>query len=307
MKKILVIVMLLIMAVSVGGKQKYKTKKTPDSLDDFFRKARFIMTRNEKQIYKHLPDKASKEIFIKEFWEKRDPTPDNNENEAKISFEERITFANRWFLEGKGKGSGWNTQRGRIVLQLGIPDRREFGEMDRVNRAGRLETTKRLPMERWFYYRFQLYLVFTDTNGFGNFKLAKIPAALLTAVDLAKITIMDNSKIKTKYRLRFKSSVDKENISIKIPVERISFDEDEANMSASFDIKVYVYKNYIKIDELKTKRNISDTKNNILKKKNIIFKIPVKYKEKGKYYFDIVVKDNMAMSKYRAGDTLKVR
>lgn len=307
MKKILVIPLLFLVAACAGGSQKYVIKKDPITFDDFFKKTRFIMTKEEKEIYKHLPDKIAKERFINEFWGKRDPTPDNGVNEAKSSYEERIVYANRWFLEGKGKGTGWNTERGRILLQLGIPDRREFGDLDRVNKGGRLITTKRLPMERWFYYRFQLFLVFTDNYGFGKFKLAKIPASLLSAVDLAKITIMDNSSVKTKYRLRFKSSIKKNNIIINIPTERISFTEEGDKMSASFDIVVYVYKNYVKIDEIKTSREVTESKSSILGKKNILFKIPINYTATGKYYFDVIVKDKMAMSKYRTGNKLKIK
>lgn len=307
MKKILILPLLFLVAACTGGNQKHVIKKDPISLDDFFTKTRFIMTKEEKEIYKHLPDKIEKEKFINEFWMKRDPTPDNDVNEAKLSYEERITFANRWFLEGKGKGTGWNTERGRILLQLGIPDRREFGELDMVNKGGRLLTTKRLPMERWFYYRFQLYLVFTDNYGFGKFKMAKIPAALLSAVDLAKITILDNSSIETKYRLRFKSSIDKNNIIINIPAKRISFREEADTMSASFDITIYVYKNYVKIDEIRTSREVSENKSILLKKEKISFNIPINYPETGKYYFDIIVKDKMGMSKYRTGNKLKIK
>ena len=37
--------------------------------DTFFEKTRLIMTKEESEIYKHLPDKASKEKFVREFWE----------------------------------------------------------------------------------------------------------------------------------------------------------------------------------------------------------------------------------------------
>ncbi|UCH95670.1 MAG: GWxTD domain-containing protein, partial [Candidatus Aminicenantes bacterium] len=132
-------IMLLTMACGPGTRESIETEP-PDSTsvsqipkelykDSFFEKARFIMTKQEIEIYKHLPDKAGKEQFIEEFWKKRDPNPETEENESREEFEERITYANKWFKE-HSKDRGWDTQRGRILLQLGFPDRREFGELD---------------------------------------------------------------------------------------------------------------------------------------------------------------------------------
>lgn len=264
----------------------------------------------EKEIYKHLPDDTDRAKFIKEFWEKRDPTPDNFENEAQMAYAERIAYANRWFSEGKGKNTGWDSERGRILLQLGIPDRREFGELDRRVQGGRggpyegaLTTTKRLPMERWFYYRFQLFLIFTDNDGFGNFKLARIPAQLLTAIDLAKLSVLDVSKSQLRHQLTFKPSVKKNEILLKIPVKKISFEEKNGKMQASFGINVYVYKDYLKVKNYKTERTLDNIDDSILKKKYIYLKVPIQSVKKGKYYFDIVVEDKIGQTKYR--DVLK--
>ena len=39
-----------------------------------------IMTKEEKDIFTHLPDKASREEFIADFWAKRDPDPETETN-----------------------------------------------------------------------------------------------------------------------------------------------------------------------------------------------------------------------------------
>jgi GWxTD domain-containing protein len=305
---------LFVMAVSIYSVGDTGTEGVVKGVDDFFKKTRFIMTKMEKEIYKHLPDDAERAKFIREFWEKRDPTPDNFENEARAAYEERIAYSNRWFSEGKGKDTGWDTERGRILLQLGIPDRREFGELDytmggsaRGAYSGALATTKRLPMERWYYYRFQLYLVFTDTNGFGNFRLSRIPAQLLTAIDLAKLSILDSSSSDMRYQLNFKPSVKKNTILLKIPTKKISFEEVEGKMQARFGIVVYTYKDYIKVDEIRVERVLDNLDDSILKKKSITLKVPFNYKEKGKYFFDIVAEDKVGQSKYRDVVTHKVR
>lgn len=313
MKKIILIIQILLFVVwGIYSKVQTDAESSFKSADDFYKMTRFIMTKIEKEIYNHLPDDAEREKFIKDFWDKRDPTPDNFENEAKMAYAERIAYANRWFSEGKGKKRGWDTERGRILLQLGIPDRREFGELDSLSRGtkgnigGRLLTTKRLPMERWFYYRFQLYLVFTDSKGFGNFKLARIPAQLLTAVDLAKLSVLNISKSQIKHQLTFKPSVKNKEILIKIPTKKISFEDKDGKMYASFSINVYIYKDYIRIDDIKVKRELNNIDDSILKKKYIFLKVPVDSLDKGKYYFDILVEDKIGQSKYRDGIKYKI-
>ena len=315
MKKYSIIILILLFTVSVNyGQMQTDPDGVIKGVDDFYKKTRFIMTKMERQIYKHLPDNAERLKFIKEFWDKRDPTPDNFENEAKMVYAERISYANRYFSEGKGKKTGWDSERGRILLQLGIPDRREFGELDRRAQGtarggyqGALTTTKRLPMERWFYYRFQLFLIFTDNDGFGNFKLARIPAQLLTAIDLAKMSVLDISKSELKHRISFKPSVKKSEILLKIPVKKISFEEKDGKMQARFGINIYTYKNYLRVKDIIAERKLDNIDDSILKKKYIYLKVPIEFAEKGKYYFDIVLEDKVGQSKYRDVVKHKIR
>ena len=159
--------------------------------DSFYETARFIMTKEENEIYRHLPDNAAREEFIEEFWKKRDPTPGTEENENKEEFEERIRFANKWFKE-YSRGRGWDTQRGRILLQLGFPDRREFGDAEDIVRTGlprnqgALITSKPIPMEIWSYYTYGLVLVFADKNDTGRMLLEYVPPTLPYALDHEK-------------------------------------------------------------------------------------------------------------------------
>ena len=86
------------LSACASGKQKINQDPYYES---FFEKARLIMTKEEIEIYKQLPDLKSKEEFIDEFWKKRDPFPETPENENKIEFERRIAYANRWFRENR--------------------------------------------------------------------------------------------------------------------------------------------------------------------------------------------------------------
>ena len=211
---------------------------------------------------------------------------------------ERIKYANRWFRENSEKNSGWETERGRILLQLGIPDRREFGEMPFLRRDGRLATTKRLPMERWFYYRYKLYLVFTDNGGFGKFRLAKYPATLLTAIDLAKISILDNGR-GFSHRFRFKCSEKNGYIIVRIPTKFISFKEENGKVKASFEFRVYKYLDYNKAGVIKVKKSIEELSDKILSKREINFKLDMNLRKSGKYFFDVIGKDVLSESIYR--------
>ena len=83
------------------------------------------------------------------------------------------------------KGAGWSTERGRLLLQLGFPDRREFGESP-VTYRGRLLTSKRIPTERWFYFKYNLLLIFRDVSDSGRLSLTRIPPNLLTTIDMTK-------------------------------------------------------------------------------------------------------------------------
>ena len=216
MKKIFIYT--LIFTFLCTGLISAKRKKKDPFYKSFFEKARFIMTKPEIEIYNHLPDNQSKENFIKEFWKKRDPDPNTEENESKIEFEKRIDYANKWFKENRPKGRGWDTERGRIFLQLGMPDRREWGQAPYVDYVQRAVTTKWMPLERWIYYRYSLFLEFIDNQGFGNFVLRRYPATLLSAIDRARFTLNLVEMESLKNAFRFDVYFNQENIIIQIPV-----------------------------------------------------------------------------------------
>ncbi len=298
MNKKTIIVLFFIFSLSFCMK-KSRIEKDP-FYTTFYEKARLIMTKEEQNIYKHLPDRKSKLEFIKEFWEKRDPNPETEVNESKVEFERRVAYANRWFKENKAMGRGWNTERGRILLLLGFPDRREFGEAPIVYRSGRLATTKRIAIERWFYYRYQLYIEFRDTQGFGELKLYNWPPNLLTAMDLAKYTLDLTDKSGIGKAFKFKSYYKNGDIHIKVKTNRISFEEvSEKEVKASIKLKIYIYFRYKKINKITKILSITEDKDNILRKKYVEFIYKFKPKKKGKYYLDIIAKDLISSKRYR--------
>jgi len=291
---ITLMLMALFIMVSCGGKKKIELDASPD-YDEFFEKTRLIMLREEIKIYKHLPDKEAREAFIKEFWEKRDPNPETPENEAKIEFDRRIEFINRWFSEATSRNQGWESDRGRVYLLLGEPDERNTGDVTVTNRLGRL---MRVKAEFWGYQQFGLYLTFTD-NGFGEFRLRSWPTTLLAAMESGKFVIFDKEKATERLKFKARYDTDAGEVRIQIPVDDINFEEKESKMSADFKITVHVYYNHKRIDEVQETRTFAAAKDEILKMKHIQLTIPYTLSSKGKYSFDIIVKDVSSGSSYR--------
>jgi GWxTD domain-containing protein len=268
--------------------------------DLFFPVARLIMTKEEIQIYKHLSTVKEKLNFIDEFWKKRDPTPGTEENESRDEFYLRVAYANKWFKEGT-KGRGWDTERGRLLLQLGFPDRREFGEVP-ITYGGRLLTTKRIPTEVWYYTRYQLALRFQDINGTGRLSLTYPPPNLPYALEQAKLAmdLTGKSYAKKSKPFKFDAQYKADHFEISIPVKKVSFAETKNDqMMVDFGITVYVYRNHRKVDEFNMPKTVSLDKEKVLQMKNIEFNIPYKLKNKGKYVFDVVIEEMGSSSRFR--------
>ncbi|MDH5468761.1 MAG: GWxTD domain-containing protein, partial [Candidatus Aminicenantes bacterium] len=71
-------VVLVVLGMVCCGGTGQRIALDPES-QDFYEYASLIMTRVEKNIFNHLPDKESRKEFIQDFWAKRDPTPDTEE------------------------------------------------------------------------------------------------------------------------------------------------------------------------------------------------------------------------------------
>jgi len=301
MKKSVGITMLWLFCASVlffALQQPVHAKKKKKVIDSFYRVTRFIMTKEEIDIYKHLEGQGDKQQFIAEFWKKRDPDPSTDDNASREEYNKRIAFANKWFRETP-KGAGWDTERGRILLQLGFPDQRTFGQAP-VTSQGRLLTSKRVPMERWMYRRYQLQLVFTDTRDSGRLTMSKIPGNLLTTMDLNRFALdLRESYNVTKRSFKFDVKYNSGNLNVKIPVKKLSFEEKGDQMNVNFKAKVYVYHNNKKVEEVDVAKNFSWGKADLLKLKNVKFDIPYALKDKGKYYFDVVIEEMGSSSKFR--------
>ena len=112
---------------------------------------RYIITPEEEQAFKLLGTDEERDEFIEQFWLRRDPTPDTEENEFREEHYRRIQYANEHFAAGI---PGWRTDRGRIYIVWGPPDEIEShpsgGSYQREQSEGG-GSTSTFPFERWRY------------------------------------------------------------------------------------------------------------------------------------------------------------
>ncbi len=80
----------------------------------------YIITDEERAAFRQLSNDEERDNFIEAFWQRRDPTPDTEENEYKEEHYQRIAYANEHFAAGV---PGWRTDRGRIYIVFGKPHR----------------------------------------------------------------------------------------------------------------------------------------------------------------------------------------
>ncbi|MEP6921421.1 MAG: GWxTD domain-containing protein [bacterium] len=138
----------------------------------------YVITDEERKAFKKLATDDERERFIEEFWRRRDPDPDTEENEFKEEYYERIAYANEHFASGI---PGWKTDRGRIWIMYGKPDGLEShpsgGTYDRPSYEGGGSTTT-YPFETWFYRYLAgvgsgVEIEFVDPTGSGEYRIAR--------------------------------------------------------------------------------------------------------------------------------------
>lgn len=141
---------------------------------------KYIITDEEKKAFNALKTDEERENFIENFWRRRDPNPDTEENEFREEYYERIAYANEHFASGI---PGWMTDRGRIYITWGKPDSIEShpsgGSYDRPSYEGGGSTTT-YPFEIWFYRHLDnvgdgIEIEFVDPTGTGEYKIATSP------------------------------------------------------------------------------------------------------------------------------------
>ncbi len=138
----------------------------------------YIITKEERRAFEALKTDEERENFIENFWRRRDPNPDTEENEYREEYYERIAYANERFTSGI---PGWKTDRGRIYIAWGKPDSVESrpmgGAYDRPSWEGG-GSTSTYPFEIWFYRHLDgvgdgIEIEFVDPTGTGEYRIAR--------------------------------------------------------------------------------------------------------------------------------------
>jgi GWxTD domain-containing protein len=136
----------------------------------------WIITDEERAAFKQLSNDEERDNFIEAFWQRRDPTPDTEENEYKEEHYRRIAYANEHFAAGI---PGWKTDRGRIYIMYGPPDENEShpsgGTYERPIAEGGGETST-FPFEDWRYRYIEgigqeVIIEFVDTCMCGDYHM----------------------------------------------------------------------------------------------------------------------------------------
>jgi GWxTD domain-containing protein len=271
-----------------------KPKLDPES-KKFFETARLIMSREEIKIFNHLSEAESRKEFIADFWAKRDPNPDTEANEFKAEFEKRVEYANKRY---KGEGRpGWNTDRGRIHIFMGPPDK--FEEF-----MTHTDTTVRGPILWWIYYDYQLGIEFVDEKGTGEYKIRDYNGNFFEAMDILKLgTFVANKDVFLKKIVAFDLAYDRAagEITISIPAKVINFKEnDEGKFQTDLRFRFYIYEGADLGKRVQAEERSFATSNQELEGlKSVVFRFAIRLKP-GQDYIDVLIQG-------KEGTTSKVR
>ena len=166
--------LLLLSGAACATKGKTVRGMSPDD-QQFLSEVRYIITKKESKLFKNTPP-AERAEFIEEFWKVRDPDPSTEENEFRDEYYSRIAEANRLFREGS---PGWLSDRGRILILLGEPDRRDTYPTG--------YSFYEPPVEIWLYGMFPI--IFVDYQREGMYKLDPTSARRLSMINVAQMQL----------------------------------------------------------------------------------------------------------------------
>ncbi len=102
-KALLEVALLVVFAGGLGvaapPQKKQKGKREEGGRAQYYKKwlqedVTYIITEEEKKVFKDLQTDEEKENFIEQFWVRRDPDPRTSENEFKEEHYRRVAYAN---------------------------------------------------------------------------------------------------------------------------------------------------------------------------------------------------------------------
>jgi GWxTD domain-containing protein len=276
----LALLMGMFSCASMGGKNL-----DPES-QEFLSSVRYIITKDEKKAFTNLPP-SERPAFIENFWKKRDPDPETEENEYRALYYQRIEEANMLFRDGLGEG--WIQDRGRIYILLGPPDTRQ--QFPRGYNMGDY------PTEVWYYGFYTI--LFIDVDWSNNFELVKGSAYNLAQI--MKTQMAWKPRI-PKDKIVFDTSGDIEmyndkghqKIMMRIPYRNIWMRAEGENLETSInaEVKIADADTKTKVWEFKKAYKISLRESELEKmyEENYVIEIPAQLPE-GNYTIDVILEN----------------
>jgi GWxTD domain-containing protein len=141
----------------------------------------YIISDEERSAFKKFSTDEERQQFIEQFWLRRDPTPDTEENEFREEHYRRIAYANERYASGI---PGWKSDRGHIYIAYGPPDEIEShpagGSYERPYEEGG-GSTSTFPFEKWRYRYIEgigndVNIEFVDTTMSGEYHMTMDPS-----------------------------------------------------------------------------------------------------------------------------------
>ncbi len=225
-----------------GSCRYYKLEQKLDPVNkDWYNRVRYIITKEESHIFLDLPDEE-KEQFIKEFWERRDPDPNTEENEFQLEYYKRMDESDDLFIsEGK---PGWMTDRGRIWILFGPP-------LDRITYPMGYSASSRC-QEVWYYGDFPV--VFVDNTCTGSYRLVTYDLSTIRSYNLMYMHELSAAQASAQQTIRgrvenvsFDWEVDKTldtpdrvegTLLVKIPYANIWFAEEGSKLVTKLELRL---------------------------------------------------------------------
>jgi GWxTD domain-containing protein len=270
---------------------------------EFYDYARLIMTREESDIFHHLPTPESRLEFIADFWDKRDPDPLSQENEFQQEFYQRIREANRFF---RSEGiPGWKTDRGRIYIFLGQPDK--------IEQRPYMRDPEIKGLIWWGYFQYKFGIWFADRRGDGQYLIYEYSSAMGESLYqvLQRVQRDEIRKRGEDFGNRYVDfdvgyDLGDSLFRLSIPVEDMVFLDRDGYLRAELQFTFYIYRRRINwTHKFQESRLFEMPQREVLQLEAMEFLFPLSLPS-GDYYVDVVLTGEKGVGKTRKIFRVKV-
>lgn len=126
----------------------------------------YLINPRERDAFESLTTDEERDMFIQQFWERRNPVPGSMTNTFKEEFCRRVAYANSHFAFFH---PGWMSDRGHMYIDYGPPDEIQFHP-----------NSTPYHFSVWKYHDLpklgeNVVFVFVDLAGNGDYRIASPP------------------------------------------------------------------------------------------------------------------------------------